>query len=170
MGLHRAQTADGAYATCWVALDLVTAERLSTVLDSQCILGHPHGDLCSGEPLFGVEPEALEDEVAEAIEGARVAGRKERPGEILFPIAWRPDPREDFGRRPSAFLAVLVGVVLLDVVVVHPSIVLFEQPAPVLGSLEVVVGHPPLDAPGGFEVALPGLSLLDLQLADAKAR
>jgi hypothetical protein len=64
---------------------------------------------------------------------------------------------------------VLVSVVLLDVVVVHPPIVLFEQPAPVLGSLEVVVGHPPLDAPGGFKVALPGLSLLYLQLADAQS-
>ena len=32
--------------------------------------------LCAGKSLLGVEPEALEGKIAEAIEGARVAGRE----------------------------------------------------------------------------------------------
>jgi hypothetical protein len=46
--------------------------------------------------------------------------------------------------------------------------VFLEEPGPILCSGGVVVGHPPLNAPGGFEITLPGLALLDLQLADAK--
>ena len=46
---------------------------------------------------------------------------------------------------------------------------LVDEFGPILGSGEVVVGHPPLDAPGCFEIALPGLALLDLHLADAQS-
>ena len=87
MALHRPQATDGANTGWGIALDLVAGERLSTVLDGQAVFLNLHGDLLSGKPLFGVEPEALEGEVAEVVEGASVASREERPGEVLFPVA-----------------------------------------------------------------------------------
>ena len=83
MAFYSTQTADGANTGRGITLDLVAGERLSTILDGQRILGHPHHYLCSGKSLFGVKPEALEDEVAQAIEGTCIAGREERPGEIF---------------------------------------------------------------------------------------
>ena len=87
MTLYLLQPADGANTGRGVALDLVAGEHLSAVLDGQAVLLDPHGDLLSGEPFFGVEPEALKDEVAEAIEGASVAGREECPGEVFLLVA-----------------------------------------------------------------------------------
>jgi hypothetical protein len=87
MALHCAQLTHRAYAGWGVALDLVARERLSTILDGQRILGHPHHYLCPGEPLLGVKPEALEGEIAEVVEDTRVADREERPGEVFLLVA-----------------------------------------------------------------------------------
>src|SRR5687767_149190 len=84
MALDPTQPSDGADAGRWFALDLVAGERLSVVLDGQLVLGHPHGDLHPGEALLGVEPVALEDQVAQAIDGARVAGQEERSLQVLL--------------------------------------------------------------------------------------
>lgn len=80
VALHPPEPADRANSGCGVALDLVAGESFPAVLDGQGILLHPHGDLRPRESLLGVEPEALQDEVADAVEGASVAGREERPG------------------------------------------------------------------------------------------
>jgi hypothetical protein len=64
----------------------------------------------------------------------------------------------------------LVGVVLLDVVVGHPPIVLSEYLGPVLDLPEVMICHSALNIKGAFYVRLPGLTLLDLHLADPNAR
>jgi hypothetical protein len=82
---------------------------------------------------LGVEAVALEDKVAEAVEGAHVAGREERPCEVLFLKAWRLDPGENFGGRTPAGLTLLVGVMLLNVVVGHPPIMFLEEPGPAPG-------------------------------------
>src|SRR5215207_6208859 len=126
MTFYLPQPADGANADRGGALDLVAGERLPAVLHGQAVLTNPHGNLLSGKPFFGVEPETLKGEVTEAVEGARVAGREERPGEVFFPVAWPLDPGEHLGGRTPAFPAALVGIVLLGVVVVHPPVVLRE--------------------------------------------
>ncbi len=96
MALHSPQPADGARTDRGVTLDLVAGESLATVLNGQAVLLNPNGDLSPGESFLGVEPEALENKIAEVVEGARVAGREERPGEILLLVAWRLDPGEHF--------------------------------------------------------------------------
>lgn len=97
-----------------------------------------------------------------------MASGEEGTPKVLLLEARRLDPGEHLRGRTSTLLAMPVGVLLLDVVVAHPPILFLEEPGPILCSGGVVVGHPPLNAPGGFEITLPGLALLDLQLADAK--
>src|SRR3954469_23257288 len=74
VALHPPEPADHPDTGCRIALDLVAREGLPAVLHGQDVFGHPHGDLPTGEPLLSVEPEALEGEVAQVVEGARVAG------------------------------------------------------------------------------------------------
>jgi hypothetical protein len=108
------------------------ADELFALLSPRRIasLWRPH--LPSGEPLLGVEAVALEDKVAKVVEGAHVAGREERSCEDLLK-AWRLDQEENFGGRTPAELTLLVGVMLLNVVVVHPPIMFLEEPGPVPG-------------------------------------
>ena len=126
MTFYLPQPADGANAEGGGALDLVAGERLPAVLDGQAVLTNPHGNLLSGKPFFGVEPETLKGEVTEAVEDARVADQEERPDEVFSPVAWPLDSGEHLGGRTPAFLAMLVGIVLLEVVVVHPPVVFRE--------------------------------------------
>src|SRR5215212_7053147 len=138
MTFYLPQPADGANAEGGGALDLVAGERLPAVLDGQAVLTNPHGNLLPGKPFFGAEPETLKGEVTEAVEDARVADREERPDEVFFPVAWPLDPGEHLGGRTPACLAMLVGIVPLEVVVVQPPVVLREYLGPVPSLGEVV--------------------------------
>lgn len=106
--------------------------------------------------------------MAEAIQRASEARRVEDAVQILRRNESPAHPRQDLGRAVPAILPVSMCPVHLVIEVDHPAIVCREQVGPGGGFSEVPIGHAALHVELRFNVGLPRLVSVDLQLGDAQ--
>src|SRR5215212_1205883 len=146
--------------------DAIPGQGLLSELDRDLLLSYPDRGWLVGESAFAVQAPVTEPHVALLIDATGAEDRGEAAGELLVAEDVALDPVQHLGRAAPTILPLQVGPVFLSVEVVDPGGMALEELLPGLSSLEVVVGHPPLDVEVRLDIGLPGLPALDLLLLD----